>query len=282
MLRKPVFAGVFYPDNHDELVKSIENSFTNSFGVGEVPNIGYFEEDEYPINVMVPHAGFQYSGSIASHSYCELAKNGFPEVFIIIGPNHTGLGSEVSVFSEGEWVTPLGNVQIDVEFADNLISFSDFASSDFSAHLREHCIEVQLPFLQYFSNDFKIVPIVMGTQTINSAIDLATAIFKTGEKLGKSYCVIASTDLSHFNTQERANKVDKFVLEDIEDMDEFKLLEEIIQYNITMCGYGSVMAAILLSKMCGKDTFEVLAYKTSGDVTGDLSSVVGYASGIFK
>lgn len=282
MLRKPAVAGMFYPDDSEELVKTIEDCFLHSFGPGKIPNIESFEGNDYPVNVMVPHAGFQYSGTIAAHSYCELAKNGFPEVFIIIGPNHTGLGSEVSVFNKGEWITPLGNIQVDEEFADTLISFSDFASADFVAHMREHSIEVQLPFLQYFSNDFKIVPVVLGSQTISAANDLAAAILKAGEKLGKSYCVIASSDLSHFNTQERANKVDGFVLEDIENMDEFKLLEEIIQYNITMCGYGPVMTTMILSKMCGKNTSEIRAYKTSGDISGDLSSVVGYASGIFK
>lgn len=282
MLRKPAVAGMFYPDDSEELVKTIEDCFLHSFGPGKIPDIESFEGNDYPVNVMVPHAGFQYSGTIAAHSYCELAKNGFPEVFIIIGPNHTGLGSEVSVFNKGEWITPLGNIQIDEEFADTLISFSDFASADFAAHMREHSIEVQLPFLQYFSNDFKIVPVVLGSQTISAANDLAAAILKAGEKLDKSYCVIASSDLSHSNTQERANKVDGFVLEDIENMDEFKLLEEIIQYNITMCGYGPVMTTMILSKMCGKNTSEILAYKTSGDISGDLSSVVGYASGIFK
>ena len=282
MLRKPAVAGMFYPDDSEELVKTIEDCFLHSFGPGKIPDIESFEGNDYPVNVMVPHAGFQYSGTIAAHSYCELAKNGFPEVFIIIGPNHTGLGSEVSVFNKGEWITPLGNIQVDEEFADTLISFSDFASADFAAHMREHSIEVQLPFLQYFSNDFKIVPVVLGSQTISAANDLAAAILKAGEKLDKSYCVIASSDLSHLNTQERANKVDGFVLEDIENMDEFKLLEEIIQYNITMCGYGPVMTTMILSKMCGKNTSEILAYKTSGDISGDLSSVVGYASGIFK
>lgn len=282
MLRKPAVVGMFYPDDSEELVKTIEDCFLHSFGPGKIPDIESFEGNDYPVNVMVPHAGFQYSGTIAAHSYCELAKNGFPEVFIIIGPNHTGLGSEVSVFNKGEWITPLGNIQVDEEFADTLISFSDFASADFAAHMREHSIEVQLPFLQYFSNDFKIVPVVLGSQTISAANDLAAAILKAGEKLDKSYCVIASSDLSHFNTQERANKVDGFVLEDIENMDEFKLLEEIIQYNITMCGYGPVMTTMILSKMCGKNTSEIRAYKTSGDISGDLSSVVGYASGIFK
>lgn len=231
---------------------------------------------------MVPHAGYQYSGAIAAKGYCNIVQNGFPEVFIILSPNHTGLGSEVSVFNEGEWITPLGNVNIDGEFADEIISISDIAEADFSAHLYEHSIEVQLPFLQYFSNDFKIVPITMGSQTFTASSDLAKSIFEAGNKLGKSYCVIASTDLSHFNNQEKANKVDGFVLEDIHEMNEFKLFEEVIQYNITMCGYGPVMTTISLSKMAGKNNCEILGYRTSGDVTGDFSSVVGYASGIFK
>ena len=122
----------------------------------------------------------------------------------------------------------------------------------------------------------------MGSQSFTASSDLAKAIFEAANKLGKSYCVIASTDLSHFNNQEKANKVDGFVLEDISEMNEFKLFEEVIQYNITMCGYGPVMTTIYLSKMSGKKDCEILAYRTSGDVTGDFSSVVGYASGIFK
>ena len=231
---------------------------------------------------MVPHAGYQYSGAIASHGYCEIVKNGFPEVFIILSPNHTGFGSEISIFNEGEWITPLGNVPVDGEFADSIIEFSDIASADFTAHIREHSIEVQLPFLQYFSADFKIVPITMGKQDFITSTDLANAIYEAGKKLNRSYCVIASTDLSHFNTQERANKVDGFVLEDIGEMNEFKLFEEVVQYNITMCGYGAVMTAISLSKRCDKNDCDILAYGTSGDVTGDMTSVVGYASGIFR
>ena len=231
---------------------------------------------------MVPHAGYQYSGAIASHGYCKLVQNGFPEVFIILSPNHTGYGSEVSVFNEGEWITPLGSVDVDSEFADAVISHSDIASADFLAHKYEHSIEVQLPFLQYFSDDFKIVPITMGSQSFIASSDLAKAIFEAGNELNRSYAVIASTDLSHFNNQEKANTVDGYVLEDIDEMNEFKLFEEVIQYNITMCGYGPVITTISLSKMSNKNDSEILAYGTSGDVTGDFTSVVGYASGIFK
>ena len=282
MLRQPAVAGSFYPNDPDKLKELIESSFLDDAGVGYVPELNSFDGSDYPINIMVPHAGYQYSGAIASHGYCEIVKNGFPEVFIIISPNHTGFGSEISVFNEGEWITPLGNIEVDSEFANKIIDSSDIASADFSAHLREHSIEVQLPFLQYFSSDFKIVPITMGKQTFVTSNDLANAIFNAANELNKSYCVIASTDLSHFNNQEKANKVDGFVLEDIEEMNEFKLFEEVVQYNITMCGYGPVMTAISLSKRCGKNNSEILAYGTSGDVSCDFTSVVGYASGIFK
>ena len=281
MLRKPAVAGSFYPNNPGELTNLIENCLDES-GCSKISKPESFEGSDYPIHIMVPHAGYQYSGAIAAKGYCKIVQNGFPEVFIILSPNHTGFGSEVSVFDEGEWITPLGSVEVDSEFAGEIISCSDIATSDFSAHIHEHSIEVQLPFLQYFSSDFKIVPITMGSQTFTASSDLAKAIFEAGKKLGKSYCVIASTDLSHFNNQEKANKVDGFVLEDIEEMNEFKLFEEVIQYNITMCGYGPVMTTISLSKMSEKNTCEILAYGTSGDVTGDFSSVVGYASGIFK
>ena len=282
MFRKPAVAGAFYPNNPEILKKTIEDCFLDDAGVGFIPELESFEGSDYPINIMVPHAGYQYSGAIASHGYCKIVQNGFPEVFIILSPNHTGYGSEVSIFSEGKWNTPLGDVDVDDEFADAIIESSKFASSEFTAHINEHSIEVQLPFLQYFSNDFKIVPITIGAQNFSTSSDLANAIFEAGNKLGKSYCVIASTDLSHFNNQEKANKVDNFVLEDIAEMNEFKLFEEIVQFNITMCGYGPVMATISLSKMSGKKSCEILGYRTSGDVTGDYSSVVGYASGIFK
>ena len=282
MLRQPAVAGAFYPDDSENLKELIESCFLNGDGVGYIPNLGSFTGKDYPINVMVPHAGYQYSGEIASHSYCQIVENGFPDVFIILSPNHTGFGSEISVYNEGEWNTPLGNVKVDSEFANSIIEFSDIASADFTAHVHEHSIEVQLPFLQYFTNDFEIVPIVMSKQNFSTSNDLSNAIFKAGNKSDKSYCVMASTDLSHFNNQEKANKVDGFVLEDISEMNEFKLFEEVVQYNITMCGYAPVMTTISISKLGGKNSCEILAYRTSGDVTGDFSSVVGYASGIFK
>ncbi len=283
MIRKPAVSGTFYPNDKDELIETIEDCFLSSFGVGEIPsNVEHFEGKDYPINVMVPHAGFVYSGSIASYGYFEIAKYGIPDVFIILAPNHTGFGCDISIFNEGAWNTPLGDVSVDSEFANMLIDYNDNISADFKAHAYEHAIEVQLPFLQFLSDDFKIVPITVKSQSIPDMTDIAQNIVDVADKLDKSFCIIASTDLSHFNTQERANKVDNFVLEDIEQMDSLKLMEEIIQYNITMCGYGPVIATMIASGLTGKDNAHVLAYKTSGDVSGDYSNVVGYASAIFK
>lgn len=283
MLREPAVAGTFYPANLEDIKIAIEESFLSPLGLGEIPKIAEpYDNKVYPVNVMVPHAGYIYSGPVASYSYGKLAKIGFPKTFIIICPNHTGIGSSLSIFNKGKWKTPLGNVDVDEDFADAILSFSEFGESDLSAHIQEHSIEVQLPFLQYFSNDFEIVPINMGLQDLVVANDLAKSIVKASNEIGKSYCIIASTDLSHFNNQEKANRLDKLVLKDIENMDEKKLFNDVTDNQITMCGYGPVITTILTSKLTGKNQCNILAYNTSGDITGDFSSVVGYGSGIFK
>ena len=138
MIRKPAVAGTFYPENPEVLKKTIEDCFKNKFGIGHIPKLNDFDGSDYPVNVMVPHAGYIYSGPVASHGYCQIVQNGFPEVFIILSPNHTGFGSEISVFNEGEWITPLGNVEVDNEFADAIIGISNIASADFHAHIHVH------------------------------------------------------------------------------------------------------------------------------------------------
>lgn len=283
MLREPVVAGSFYPSTINSLRLAIEECFLSPFGIGSIPKIAKpFEGKVYPVNIMVPHAGYYYSGSFASFAYSKIAEIGFPKNFIIIGPNHTGMGREISVFNEGYWKTPLGNVKVNDNFANSIISLSEISSSDFSAHLREHSIEVQLPFLQYFSNDFNIVPITMGLQDHDSSKDLAKAIFNAGKEIDESYCVIASTDLTHFNNQEIANKEDNLILNHINNMDEVTLEKDILKYNLSICGYGPVISTIITSKLIGKNSCDILAYGTSGDITGDTSRVVGYGSGIFR
>lgn len=287
MIRKPAVSGLFYESNLEQLKKTIENGFTHDLAIGKIPKLTKvntkkdIENKQGLISVIIPHAAYVFSLPVASHSYYYLVKNGFPETFIIISPNHTGFGEEVSVFNEGKWITPFGEVEVDSQFANTLIENSDIAQGDFTAHTREHGVEIHLPVLQYFSNDFKIVPIVISNQNPDTSKDIAQGIIKTFNQLDTSISVIASTDLSHFNNQNIAISEDNIIIDDIVNMDELNLYRDVLFNHITMCGYGPVMASIIISRYFNK-TVEILKHGTSGDISGDYSSVVGYCSAIFK
>jgi len=285
MIRKPAVAGLFYDSNPDDLKKTIEWCFNHKLGPGKIPELGISHNDDLNDNIygaVVPHAGYSYSGPVAAHAYSEIVENGFPETFIILCPNHTGLGTGISIFKEGVWNTPLGNVEIDEELAEEMIINSDSIDFDTSAHIKEHSCEVHLPFLQYFSNDFKIVPVVMWMQDMKSGLDIANSIVESAKKLGRSILVIASTDLTHYESKQIAEKKDKLILDAISNMDEYSLLRTVENFGITMCGYGPTIAAIKASKSLGAKKGKILKYATSGDISGDLSSVVGYCSAIFE
>ncbi len=283
MIREPVFSGKFYPSNVRQLLNIIEDSFVTQNDLGEIPNLSRSKLKKHEIKgIMVPHAGYIYSAKVAAHAYYNLVKDGFPETFILIGPNHTGIGEHLSIYPKGKWLTPLGKVNIDEEFADNLIQNSKFGSSDYTAHLNEHSIEVQLPILQYFSQDFEIVPICMGIQDKNIVNDLVESIINVKNNLKRDICIIASTDLSHFNSEEIANREDNLLLDSISQMNSESLFENVKKNNISMCGYGPVMAVIEYCKNIGEGYCEVLKYATSGSVSGDFRNVVGYGSALFK
>ena len=283
MIRESVFSGKFYPSDVRQLISTIEDSFVRTDGPGSIPVLSRSKLKNHELKaVMVPHAGYVYSASVASHAYYNLAVDGFPETFVIIGPNHTGIGDLLSIYPDGKWLTPLGRVNVDEEFAKNLIENSEYASSDYSAHMNEHSIEVQLPFLQYFSQDFEIVPVCMGLQDKSTVNDLVESIISTKNDLEKDVCIIASTDLSHFNNEELANEEDKLLLDNISQLDSDNLFSVVKENNITMCGYGPVMVAIDYCKNIGDGFCQLLKYSTSGRVTGDFHSVVGYGSALFK
>lgn len=301
MIRKPAVAGLFYDDNPMDLRKTIEQCFTHSLGPGKIPSLGSFRtfedfdttnntelniEGSFPnksniYGAIVPHARYSYSGPIAAHAYYKIVEIGFPETFIILCPNHTGLGSGISIFDKGKWNTPLGDVEIDEKFAKQLISNSNIIDSDNLAHLREHSCEVHLPFLQYFSNDFKIIPIVMGMQDMKTASEIAKSIIQTINNSNKSVLIIVSTDLTHYESKSTAEQKDKLILDSIENMDEYALLKSVENNGITMCGYGPTISTIISSRNLGAEKGKILKYATSGDISGDLDSVVGYCSAIF-
>jgi AmmeMemoRadiSam system protein B len=275
-VRPPAFAGSWYAGTPDRLRSQIEESFTNRLGPGSLPAV----VESGPRNVVglvCPHAGYMYSGSVAAYSYFQLATDGKPDVVVIFSPNHTGRGSALAVMSEGAWRTPLGDVEIDTETADKILERSQIVDVDEMAHAYEHSIEIQLPFLQYlYGSDFKFVPLTFMMQDLVSSREVGKA---TAEALsGKNALVIASTDMSHYEPQERAEKKDRMALEAAVKMDEEQYYSIIESQAVSSCGYGPTIAAITASKELGAKKAKLLCYRTSGDVTGDYSGVVGYAS----
>jgi AmmeMemoRadiSam system protein B len=275
--RKAVFAGQFYEADPEKLKDRIEWCFKHPLGPGSIPTPSSVRS-KTSVGFISPHAGYVYSGPIAAHTYYYLAKEGRPDTFIILGPNHTGMGAAVAIWPDGVWETPLGRIEIDKELASEISENSNFAKLDTVAHSEEHSIEVQLPFLQYIFNGFKIVPISMLYQSPETAKDLADAILKAVEDLQRDIIIIASTDMSHYEPHELAVKKDREALEKIVALDPEGLYSTVIERNITMCGVGPVMTLLYVARRLGSSKGEILKYATSGDVTGEMSWVVGYAS----
>jgi len=274
-VRLPSQAGAFYAGSEDALKRQIEGCFLHKFGPSKIPKVN-LPGQRRVVSLVCPHAGYMYSGPIAANSYYQLASDGRPDVFVLIGPNHTGIGSGVSIMEEGAWRTPLGDVEIDTAVAKAIQRSSGYIDIDDTAHLHEHSIEVQLPFLQYVYGSFKFVPICMMMQDLEVSLDIGQAV--ASAILRKNAAVIASTDLSHYVAQSLAEEKDRLVIDAILNLDEVSLQSIVEEHGISMCGYGPTSAAIVAAKKLGAKDTRLLSYKTSGDVTGDFSHVVGYAS----
>jgi AmmeMemoRadiSam system protein B len=286
-VRAPVVAGQFYDGSKDRLLETIKECFLDERGPGKLPEIK--NSDKQMLGVVVPHAGFIYSGAIAAHSYYSLANNGFADTFIILGPNHTGMGSGVSVITDGEWLTPLGSSQINETLAKQL--FKDIIDKDENAHKYEHSIEVQLPFLQFIvgSKNFDFVPISMGMQDIETSRKVGKIIADAIKDFDKKTVIIASSDFSHagFNyasmppegirVDEYAKKQDMLAIDKILNLDPSSLIDTVHQNDITMCGYGPVAAMLTAANTLGAKKAELLKYSTSYEVHPG-TSCVGYGA----
>jgi AmmeMemoRadiSam system protein B len=278
-VRRPTQAGTFYEGTAESLKGQIKNCFIHELGPGKIPEI-VKAGPRHVLGLVCPHAGYMYSGPVAAHAYYKLASDGKPDVAVIFGPNHTGYGSALAVMNEGSWRTPLGDVEVDNDIANQIVSKSQIVDVDESAHRLEHSIEVQLPFLQYlYGSNFKIVPICFLMQDLSSAREAGKATAKV--LAGKNAIIIASSDMTHYEPQQSASRKDRQVLEAVEAMDEAKLYSIIETQGMTVCGYGPIIALITAAKNLGAKEAKLLCYKTSGDVIGDYSSVVGYAAVCF-
>ncbi|MEM4246403.1 MAG: AmmeMemoRadiSam system protein B, partial [Candidatus Bathyarchaeia archaeon] len=258
------------------LLKEIEGCFLSRLGPGRLPK----PNPEGPRRIrglVCPHAGYVYSGPVAAASYAALAEDGAPGAVVIMGPNHTGRGSGVSIMTEGEWETPLGRVAVDTRLAEKILTSSSIIDVDEEAHRYEHSLEVQIPFLQYLYQDrARIVPICLMMQDLETSVEVGEAVARAAGQADT--VIIASTDMSHYEPQEEAQKKDSKAIEAILSLQEERLHTVIRSENVTMCGYGPVTALMRAARLCGFGQAELLSYRTSGDVTGDYGAVVGYAS----
>ena len=290
MIRYPAAAGSFYPSD-EALIEMLEEFFSD---LGE-------EGSERRITAGVaPHAGYVFSGYTASRTYKAIFEDGLPETFVILGPNHTGLGSPIAVYPEGEWLTPLGSIEVDAEMAKAIAKLSGIADLDELAHKYEHSIEVQVPFIQYLSElagkDVRIVPITLGIQDEDVSKALGKAIFEASEELGRDVVVIASTDFMHYGPvygyvpfRARADELphrikewDFRLIRRILDFDVDSLFRELREMNHTMCGPGAVGTAIVYSRLAGALEAELLHYTTSFEVSRSTEAIVGYASIVMR
>jgi len=267
MIRKPIVAGQFYPGSPDQLRAMIESMVDEKAAKEEV------------IGLVSPHAGYIYSGPVAGATISRIK---FKDAFIIMCPNHTGSGKPLSIMTEGVWETPLGEVEIDSELGKKILAVSGYLQEDHIAHQYEHSIEVQLPFLQYFKSDIKLVPIVLAHAGGAIYKEIGKGIAKAIKELNKEVVIIASSDMTHYEPQESARRKDTQAIEAILDLNEDELLKRVQELNISMCGYGPVVSLISAAKELGAKEAELVRYQTSGDTTGDYGAVVGYAGIIIK
>jgi hypothetical protein len=264
LVRLPQVAGAFYP-NDSAILKQRITYFLSKAPQGELEGLSV---------VVVPHAGYKFSGQVAAYSYKQLIGKKYTRV-VVIGPSHYRGFDGISVFNGDYYETPLGKVEVDQELANNLISSSKKISYIPQAEEKEHSVEVQIPFLQTILGDFKIVPILMGFQSLENAEILADAI---SQYVDENTLIVASSDLSHYHSYNEAVSMDNLTLSYIENMDIGGLYQAIISGKCEMCGYGPVITAMLIAEKLGKTQVKILKYANSGDVTGDASRVVGYAS----
>ncbi len=265
-IRIPAVAGRFYPSAPDRLDREL-NQYMSATAELQLDLVGG----------IVPHAGYMFSGRTAGQLYGSMVTA--PKTTIIIGPNHTGMGAPISLADHKSWETPLGNTRINREFIETLHNKSDLYQLDNLAHQSEHSLEVQLPFLQNLNKDMNIVPICLGISDFDLCRKLAHSLVETVEELSlDKVLVLASSDMSHFISEEEAARLDQEALKKALSLDAQALFKTVRDKGISMCGV--IPACVVIEYLSRLDSVKsrLLQYTSSAEVTGDKNSVVGYAS----
>ncbi len=266
-VRMPSVAGQFYQASKPALEKELSRLLDKK------------AQREDCLGAVSPHAGYIYSGMVAGGV---LSRINFKDSFVILGPNHTGIGRPFAIMKSGSWQTPMGNIEIDADLAAHILKDSTYIEEDLSAHTHEHSIEVQLPFLQFIKRDFKFVPIIISSASLETFKKIGSQLAASIKRSTKEVVMIASSDMTHYEPHDLAKEKDKKAIDAILKLDEDKLMEEIKAHDITMCGFAPTIVMLSALKELGAKRAELVDYKTSGDTSGDYSSVVGYAGILIK
>jgi len=263
-VRPPAVAGTFYEATPERLRVQVDQCFR--------ANAAPAAKERF-IGAVVPHAGLMYSGHVAAAFY-QLAE--LPKRFVILCPNHTGFGHFAAINREGEWRTPFGNVPIDSVLADALMQRMPAFADDAKAHAREHSLEVQLPFLQQLDADFTFVPICLATHNYALCEQIGDAIADVigNEPIG----ILASSDLNHYEDQRETLRKDQLAIDEVLQLDPHGLWNTVEQFDVSMCGFIPTTVMLVAAKKLGAKKARLIKHATSGDINGDYSHVVGYAS----
>jgi MEMO1 family protein len=262
MRRSPAVAGQFYYADPSRLSQQ----------VAQYINTRSRHDDA--IGIVVPHAGLVYSGAVAGAVYSAI---NFPKTFLMLGPNHTGLGEQISIMDTGEWEIPSGVVTIDRKLASRILLNATGVTRDSQAHIFEHSLEVQLPFMSFISKEVSIVPIAIRSASFNECMSLAEAIVYAVKSVGYPVTILASSDMSHYLSDKTARLKDRKAIDKILAIDPGGLHDSVIREKISMCGYLPVTIMLAAAKLLGAKSTQLVKYMTSGEVSGDYDNVVGYA-----
>lgn len=276
MIKKSVVAGSFYPDNAEKIYQMIDTWFAS---LVHDPVLLKINKDNL-FGVIVPHAGYLYSGKTAAYSYYLLSKCHFDNA-IIIAPSHYSGYFDFSVSTHSEYETPLGMLNVNTDIVNELFKHELFTFQEI-AEKKEHSLEVQLPFLKYINPNIRIVPIIFGNQNFNNAKHLAETLKKILQNRKDKSMIIISSDLSHFHNSETALKYDRVIIDFINKKQPEMIWENLIQHNTEACGFGGILSILHYAKICF-DNYEpsILHYTNSGYITNDFNQVVAYMSCAF-
>ncbi len=261
-VRSPAVAGLFYEAARDRLAQDVRRLLP----AGEIPADAF--------GAIVPHAGYVYSGGVAGAVYARIR---IPRACVVLCPNHTGRGAPASLEPSEAWRTPLGDVRVDRRLADRLLALAPSLALDAEAHRREHSLEVQLPFLQVLRPDVELVPVCLGEPSLALCREVGEALARLRAEEAEPPLLLASSDMNHYESRRIGRRKDDLALAEIEALDAEGLFRTVLAESISMCGFLPATALLFAARAAGARRARVVARADSGDETGDVESVVGYA-----